>query len=314
MSASPPERVPLFTGAVHKQIRRWVQNTLAHGQVGGIRYDEPAGDPGLFGPDTVTWRIHADFPGMMAGGIAALMLQTLHPLALGGVWDHSDFRNDLIGRLRRTTAFVAGTTYAAAGEAEKLIAHVREIHRRVKGTAPDGRRYSAQQPDLLTWVHVTEMYSFLRGYQWYRSTALPPEILDRYFDETARIALALGAQSVPRSVAEVDAYFRDILPELEFSDRSAEVLSIMEKASMPVPAGGFARGIFLGAGAALLPVWARELMRRKRARVAADRLAAQSLRLSAPAIRGALSDGIAAKACRRVGLEPAILGQWERVG
>lgn len=311
MSSPPSTKVPLFTGAVHRQIRRWVQNTLAHGQVGGIRYDEPRGDTGLFGPDSVTWRIHSDFPGMLSGGITALMLQTLHPLALAGVWDHSDFRNDLIGRLRRTTAFVAGTTYAAKDEAERLIAHVRDIHRHVKGTAPDGRRYSAQQPDLLTWVHVTEMYSFLRGYQWYRSIALPIEIQDRYFDETARVALALGAQQVPRSVAEVDDYFSEALSELEFSDRSAEVLSIMEKASMPVPAGGFARGIFMGAGAALLPVWARDLMQRRRARVAADRLAAQSLRLSAPAIRAALSDGIAAKACRRVGVEPAILGSWD---
>lgn len=313
MNSPDPSRVPRFTGAVHRQIRAWVQNTLAHGQTGGIRYDEPVGDPGLFGPASVTWRIHSDFPGMMAGGITALMLQTLHPLALAGVWDHSDFRNDLIGRLRRTTAFVAGTTYAATAEAEKLIAHVRLIHRRVKGKAPDGRSYSAQQPDLLTWVHVTETWSFLRGYQWYRGSSLPPEIQDRYFDETARVALALGARQVPRSVGEVDDYFRAILAELEYSDRSAEVMSIMEKAALPVPAGGFARSVFLGAGAALLPVWARELMGRKRARVAADRLAAQSLRLSAPAIRAALSDGIAAKACQRVGVLPSSLGDWNGV-
>jgi hypothetical protein len=87
----------------------------------------------------------------------------------------------------------------------------------------------------------------------------------------------------------------------------------MEQAAMPVPAGGFARGIFMGAGAALLPVWARDFMLRKRARVVADRLAAQSLRLSAPAIRAALSDGISATACRRVGEEPAILGRWDLV-
>jgi uncharacterized protein (DUF2236 family) len=235
----------------------------------------------------------------------------LHPLALAGVWDHSDFRNDLIGRLRRTTAFVAGTTYAGKADAEKLIAHVRSVHRHVKGIAPDGRRYSAQQPDLLAWVHVTEMWSFLRGYQWYHGQALPLSIQDRYFAETARVALALGAKSVPCSVDEVDTYFHDIQAELEFSDRSAEVLHIMEKVSMPGAAGGFARGIFVGAGAALLPVWARDLMQRKRARVAADRLAAQSLRLSAPAIRAALSDGIAAAACRRVGVEPAILGRWD---
>jgi uncharacterized protein (DUF2236 family) len=303
------KRAPLLKGAVHQQIRRWVNNALAHGQ--GVRYDEPKGDVGLFGPDSVTWRVHCDFPGMMAGGIAALMLQTLHPLALAGVWDHSDFRKDMIGRLRRTTAFVAGTTYAPKAEAEALIARVMAIHRTVKGSAPDGSHYSAQQPALLTWVHVTEMWSFLRGYQWYRSVSLPIEIQDRYFDETARVAEALGAREVPRSVAQVDAYFRDIQPALEFSDRSVAVLEVMDKASLPIPAGGFARSVFIGAGAALLPVWARELMRRKRARLVADRLAAQSLRLSAPAIRAALRDGIAARSCRRVGVDPAILGKWE---
>ena len=91
------------------RIRHWVLSAFPRGQ-SGIDYDHPPGDPGLFGPDSVTWRVHADFPGMLSGGLCALMLQTLHPLALAGVWDHSNFREDLVGRLRRTTNFVAGTT------------------------------------------------------------------------------------------------------------------------------------------------------------------------------------------------------------
>src|SRR5690606_11049679 len=85
-------------------IRRWVLGAFPRGQ-SGIDYDQPAGDIGLFGPDSVTWRIHADFPGMLAGGLSSLMLQALHPRALAGVYDHSNFRDDLVGRLRRTTAF-----------------------------------------------------------------------------------------------------------------------------------------------------------------------------------------------------------------
>lgn len=84
----------------------------------------------------------------MAGGVAALMLQTLHPLALAGVWDHSSFRTDILGRLRRTTTFVACTTYASTAEAERLIAMVGAIHRKVRGTAPNGRRYSAMSLSL----------------------------------------------------------------------------------------------------------------------------------------------------------------------
>ena len=142
------------------RIRHWVLSAFPRGQ-SGIDYDRPAGDPGLFGPDSVTWRVHSDFPGMLSGGLCALMLQTLHPLALAGVWDHSNFRTDLVGRLRRTTNFVAGTTYAARGEAQRLIDRVATIHAQVHGSLPDGRSYRADDPDLLTWVHVTESFGFL---------------------------------------------------------------------------------------------------------------------------------------------------------
>lgn len=100
-----------LTAPAVAQIRRWVLDVFPRGQ-GGIDYDRPLGDAGLFGPDSVTWRIHAEFPGMLSGGLCALLLQTLHPLALAGVYDHSNFRQDLVGRLRRTTQFVAATSYA----------------------------------------------------------------------------------------------------------------------------------------------------------------------------------------------------------
>ena len=130
-------------------IRAVVRRTFASRPDGLRVYESPVGDVGLFGPDSVTWRVHADFPGMMSGGLSALLLQTLHPLALAGVWDHSNFRHDLLGRLRRTTAFVAATTYAPTAHARAEIERVRAIHERVAGTLPDGRRYSASDPALL---------------------------------------------------------------------------------------------------------------------------------------------------------------------
>ncbi len=169
-------------------------------------YDAPLGDPGLFGADSVTWKIHADFPSMMAGGLAALMLQTLHPLALAGVWDHSDFRRDMLGRLRNTIAFVSRTTYAPRIPAERAIAHIRAIHRPVTGVAPDGRPYSAGDPHLLTWVHCAEVWSFLRGYEAY-CVHVPRALQDRYLEEMARVAEALGAREVPKSLAALEAYF-----------------------------------------------------------------------------------------------------------
>ncbi|RYE91074.1 MAG: DUF2236 domain-containing protein, partial [Oxalobacteraceae bacterium] len=160
-----------------RQIHRWVLGAFPRGQ-STIDYDQPLGDPGIFGPDSVTWRVHSEFPGMLSGGLCALMLQLLHPRALAGVYDHSNFRADLVGRLRRTTNFVAGTTYAPRGEAEQLIVRVRSIHSHIHGHTADGLPYDANDPQLLTWVHVTEAYGFLQGCRRY-CRDVPARIADR---------------------------------------------------------------------------------------------------------------------------------------
>lgn len=302
---------PLLTPA-QAQLRRWVLAVIsAQGQSPSVDYDAPPGDPGLFGPESVTWKIHADFPGMMTGGICALMLQTLHPLALAGVWDHSDFRRDILGRLRRTTTFVAATTYAPTAAAGGLIRRVRAIHRRVRGVTEDGQPYSADDPALLTWVHCTEMRSFVEGYQRYRGITLPRPVLDRYYDETRRIAEALGAGDVPRSQGEIDDYFQQIQPQLRFDTRSRTVLQVLYDIRLPIPTGGIARQVFIGAGGALLPAWARQLIRPGRSRLLHDRSAARSLRVVAPLFRAALRNGVAARSCRRVGLVPNALDRWD---
>jgi uncharacterized protein (DUF2236 family) len=299
----------LLGAPLRARLREWIIGVLQKGKGGSaeINFDTPIGDPGLFGPDSVTWRINADFPGMMAGGICALMLQTLHPLALAGVWDHSSFRDDVLGRLRRTSGFVAGTTYAPTAEAAKLIAKVKRIHQRVRGVAPDGRAYSADDPDLLTWVHVTEVASFIGGYQRYRDVELPIEIQDRYYAESSLIAENLGARKVPKSAAAIAAYFDAIQPQLEFSARSIAVLDVLSRINLPIPLPGVSRRLFLGAGAALLPPWAIQTMRRSRVQQLRDRAAARALQSLAPIMRAALKDGIGAHSCRRVGLDPAEL-------
>lgn len=292
----------LLTAPARTALRNWVVGVFQRGASGPqVDYDHPVGDPGLFGPDSVTWKIHADFPGMMAGGIAALMLQTLHPLALAGVWDHSSFRTDILGRLRRTTAFVAGTTFAPTAEAERMIAKVRAIHTQVKGRLPDGRRYSANSPKLLTWVHCTEMWSFMAGYRLYRGD-LPREIQDRYFAETARLAEALGAKKVPKSVAAMEAYFESVQGDLEFGERSRAVLEVLYSIELPIPAGIVARELFLGSGAALLPDWARAKMGRGRLAHLRDLAAARGLKAMGPLFRAALTEGVGARSCRRMGV------------
>jgi len=295
---------------VRAAIRHGVLSAFPRAQTGSVDYDHPHGDPGWFGPDSATWRVHSDFPGMLAGGLAALTLQSLHPLALAGVWDHSNFRGDLLGRLRRTTAFVGGTTYAPRAQAEALVEHVRVIHTHVIGHAEDGRPYAADDPALLTWVHVTEAHSFLQGYRRYSHVELPATAADRYYDEVRRIAEALGAREVPASEQAVHDYFRRIQPELAFTERSRVVLGLLSQVRLPMPAAGLSRDLFLHAGTALLPDWAVALLELTPRRQRQARFAARALWAVAPVFRAALKDGIASRACRRVDVPPEQLQRW----
>ncbi|WEN16593.1 oxygenase MpaB family protein [Rhodanobacter sp. AS-Z3] len=303
----------LLTRPVREPIRRWVLSAFPRADSGSLDYDQPHGDPGLFGPDSATWHVHSDFPGMLAGGLAALTLQTLHPLALAGVWDHSSFRDDLVGRLRRTTAFVGGTTYAPRAQTEALITHVRKIHDHISGHGEDGRPYSANDPDLLTWVHVSEAYCFLQGYRRYSHIAMPVGAADRYYREVRQIAEALGAQAVPASEREVAEYFRRIQPELAYTERSRVVLDLLGRVRLPVPAAGLSRDLFLLAGSALLPDWATTLLERPPQQQRRARLAAHALWSMAPIFRAALRDGIASRACRRMDIAPEQLHRWDRL-
>src|SRR5215831_18847783 len=161
--------LPLIESA-RRRIERPFLELL--GGPGAPQLDLSRGDAGLFGPDSVTWRVHADLSSMLVGGVSALLLQALHPLALQGVLDHSRFREDPLGRLRRTAAFIAGTTYGSTATAHALIDRVRRVHETVVGTTPGGRPYAADDPHLLTWVHVAEVTSFLRAHRRYSGQAL----------------------------------------------------------------------------------------------------------------------------------------------
>lgn len=216
------------------------------------------GDAGLFGPDSACWKVHGDFTAMMIGGIAALLLQMLHPRALAGVWDHSNFRTDRYGRLGRTARFVAGVTYGTTETALGQIERVKAIHDQVSGVTADGQPYSAKEPELLTWIHVAEVSSFLRAYIRYRDPAFSPADQDRYYAEVATIAERLGADDVPRSRAEVDAYFRAMRPRLRFDARTQEVAQALLSRPSRGSGAAFAVVIFQAAWD-LMPDWAARL-------------------------------------------------------
>jgi uncharacterized protein (DUF2236 family) len=214
---------------------------------------------GLFGPNAVAWRVHGDVAAMMVGGVAALMLQMLHPAVLAGVWDHSRFREDLNGRLRRTARFIALTTYGGAAEAEVAIDRVRRIHEHVAGTLPDGTPYRANDPALLAWVHVTEATSFLDGWIRYAEPRMRPAEQDRYFAEMAQIGTALGADPVPRSRQEAQRLIAAMRPALRCDARTREVARLLLTRPPPRPLAAPVHALTMQAGVDLLPGWARRL-------------------------------------------------------
>ncbi len=216
---------------------------------------------GLFGPASAAWRVHGDVTSMMVGGVAGLLLQMLHPAVLAGVWDHSNFRADMHGRLRRTARFIALTTYGGADEAMAVIARVRAIHEQVRGTLPSGAAYAANDPALLAWVHVTEATSFLDAYIRYVEPDMTMAEQDRYFAEMARVAEALGAEPIPRSRAEVRALLSAMRPQLSCDARTREVARLVLTQPAPNRMAEPLQQLTMQAGIDLLPAWARQMHR-----------------------------------------------------
>jgi uncharacterized protein (DUF2236 family) len=212
----------------------------------------------LYRPTSVIWRVHGDVTTMMVGGIAALLLQMLHPAALAGIWDHSNFRTDMLGRLRRTARFIAETTYADEAVARRAIERVRTVHARVSGTLPDGGAYRADDPHLLAWVHVCEATCFLDAWRRYAKPGMSRTDQDTYFAEFALIARALGADPVPETRAEAQALMAQFRPELRGDARTREVARLILSppattlGTMPV------QEVVMQAAVDLLPDWARK--------------------------------------------------------
>ncbi len=205
------------------------------------------------------WRVHAD-ASMFVGGIRALLLQSLHPLAMAGVAGHSGYRSDPWGRLQRTSHFLATTTFGTVEAAEDVIASVRTIHERVRGRTQDGRPYAASDPHLLAWVHVAEVDSFLTAYQRYAPEPLGDGEADRYVAQAAGTATRLGVLDAPTSVAALGDALDSYRPELESTPAAREAARFLllhpplELSARP----GYAA---LGAAAvALMPSWSRPML------------------------------------------------------
>ncbi len=205
-------------------------------------------------------QVHGD-ASMFTGGIRALLLQSLHPLAMAGVMDHSGFEGDPWGRLQRTSYFLAVTTFGTTADAEQMVAAIRRVHERVVGTAPDGRAYAASDPHLLRWVHVAEIDSFLAAHQRYGAAPLDQEGRDAYVAQTARVAEALGVLDPPRSEADLREQLAAYRPELASTPAARETARfLLLRPPLPLLARA-PYGVLAASAVALMPLWARRQLR-----------------------------------------------------
>ncbi|WP_158783247.1 oxygenase MpaB family protein [Pantoea sp. BAV 3049] len=262
----------------------------------------PEGDPGLYGPDSVIWRVHGDFSSMLCGGISALLMQMLHPLALAGVWDHSTFREDMMGRLRRTSQFIAVTTFGNTADANTLIERVKRIHLQVTGIDAMGTPYAASDPALLTWVHVAETSRFLASHLRYKNPQFSLAEQDRYYAEAAVVAEALGAANVPKTVQAVEGYLQSLQPELRCDERTREVLTLLLQAPAPSWQAGPAMHAMMMAGIELLPEWAQQQFGFRFSPLK-RMLIRKRLNFLAALLRWCIRNGAYHRAMRRVGRE-----------
>lgn len=219
----------------------------------------PPSDHAFFAPDTPIRMVHADLVSMMVGGMSALLLQMLHPHALQGVLDFSNFRADMHGRLRRTARFIAVTTYGHRDDANAAIARVNRIHGKVAGTLPDGTPYNATNPRTLAWVHVTEALMFLEAWLVHVRPDMPLAEQDEYFRQFALIARKLGADPVPETKAEAQQLFRTMRADLRATPEAREIAKLVLEHRPPGPAGAI-QPFMANAAIGLLPPFARTML------------------------------------------------------
>ena len=222
------------------------------------------GDPGLFGPDSATWRLHSD-PLMGVAGLRALLLQALHPVAMRAVGDNSRFREQAWDRLMTTADYVGTTTFGSTSDALALAARVRAVHAGIRGVDPEtGLEYGADDEDLLLWVHCALVDSVLDVVS--RGTSLPEQLQDRYVAEQVRAAalVGLGPEVVPASRADLALYLEEVRPELRVTRLAREAATFIVAPPMPsvvalaTPARPAWAGM-AGLAFAALPAYARRL-------------------------------------------------------
>ena len=263
-------------------------------------FAKPKGDAGLFGPDSVAWLVHANFTAMMVGGLSSLIVQSLHPRALAAVWDHSDFRGKLKERLGRTAYFVAATTYGSEAMALNAIRRVNTIHANIRGTDLQGQPYVANEPELIRWVHLVEVTSFLAAYQHLAKQPLSPQACDQYMAEMARVGHLLGAVDLPLTYADTQAELMGFADSLSFDARAQEILQIIQAYPVDVLDKPW-MALVLKCAFDVMPPWVLALMGQSSSCAVQTQATRLAVQLSAEPVQWMLNQqGVSAIARQRV--------------
>lgn len=274
-------------------------------------FTQPAGEPALVPPDSLSWQVFDNPIALFVGGVAAVLLELAEPRVRSGVWDHTTFRTDPMARMERTGLAAMVTVYGARSVAERMIAGVRRMHERVRGTTPRGQPYHANEQELLDWVQATAGFGFLEAYAAFVRPLSDAE-RDRFYAEGVEAGRLYGSVGAPTSAAELEALFQAMRPKLEPSGIVFEFLDILRRtAILPRPLRGL-QWILVRAAVEITPGWAREILgldARYRLRPWERRSVAALGRL---ADRVHLRSSPAGQSLRRLGLPPDHLRRARR--
>lgn len=269
-------------------------------------FSSPAGEAALVPPHSVSWRVFKNPVTVFVGGVAAVLLELAEPRVRTGVWEHSRFREDPVGRLRRTGAAAMVTVYGARSIATSMIERVARMHAAIAGITPCGVAFTAADPDLLTWVHATASYGFVAAYGAYAHPLGAREI-DAFFEESVTAARLYGALDAPRSMREAERLFVSMKTRLRRSAILFEFLDVLRAAPLLPRPLAWVQGLLIRAAVDIVPAWAREQLGldARQGLQMLERSAVKSIARLAD--RLLLPDSPPARSCMRLGLPATYL-------
>jgi uncharacterized protein (DUF2236 family) len=246
----------LPTGIERKLEMLW-RGSPAAGDARNVEFSTPPGEAALVHPQSVSWRVFKNPVTVFIGGVAAVILELAEPRVRTGVWEHSSFRKDPVGRLQRTGAAAMITVYGARSIAKPMIERVARMHAGISGVTPCGLAFTAADPVLLTWVHATASYGFVAAYSAYARPLGQPEV-DAFFEEAVPAAHQYGALDAPRSMREVESLFASMRSGLRRSAILPEFLDLLRAAPVLPRPLAWVQGLLIRAALDIVPAWARE--------------------------------------------------------